>query len=820
MMKQRICIDRRWQLSGPRNDGWLEISSMPMGVHEILHEKKIIGDDFLTGEGETFKWVAEQDWVYRCTFEAPAGCASDSQTYLYFETLDTIVSIYLNGAEIAQGNDMYLPLRADVSGKIKKENILELRFSSPYEYIKKYAPPPEWKGKVNKWRILRKPGADFSNYLGAQPYITLVGVFGKVWLEIIDYAELTRVDAEPLLSNGYYMGAAVITAEATATKDTYIRAVFSDPEGGELGSFEAPFANGKAQGSVPVNGPRLWWPRGYGGQPLYTIEVELRREGSGRILDRCKKILGFRELKTDINFDLSVNGRKIRLWGANLAPLDGKTRRWNGERARRQLDLLEMANMNTLRVWGPGGEYDDELYDECDKRGILVWQEFHDDYGMEPDSSAYQDLCRREIEHTLRRLKHHPCIFMWCGGNEMIMGADFDHPGETIIGKDLYTKIAPALCAQLDPGRFYLPTSPYGGSFANDPREGDCHGYEMWWYIPGMEYPVACTEQMRVSGPALKSMRRWIPEDKLWDDSFIDAAYPSKRQKDLMPPAWFHRVANSLDIKAGPVQEFRDADNPYELAFKYAAAHAKAFKNGIKRSRMGRPSWSGKPRISNAHLIWKLADTWPLIYSAIIDYYLEPFIPYYEAKRSYAPVMCCFDIRDSITLWLVNDSPADVSGTMEYGLFSLGRNSYGEKRTIKAGMSSGRSGEIVSLDDFGQFRLENILYARFTDEKNGIDYVNIDYVDIDRRLVFPEAKLELSVKGNALSVQSDQFARCVELEGNDKGDEFGFYFEDNYFDLLPGIVKRIPIHGTHHSGLIGAKAHYSPYVTTLQWRET
>jgi hypothetical protein len=332
-----------------------------------------------------------------------------------------------------------------------------------------------------------------------------------------------------------------------------------------------------------------------------------------------------------------------------------------------------------------------------------------------------------------------------------------------------------------------------------------------------MEYPVACTELMRVSGPAVKSVKRWMSEDKLWDDDFVDATYPWKKQKDLMPKAWFHRVGNNLDIKAGPVHEFRDADTPYEMAFKYSAAHAKTFKLEIKRSRMGRPSFSGKPRISNAHLIWKLFDTWPLIYSAIIDYYLEPFHPYYEAKRSYEPVMCCFDIRDSITLWLVNDSAQDSSGTIEYGIFTPRTNTFLKLKKIPASMISGESGEIASLDEFGSFRTENILYARYIDKKRCIDYTAIEYVDSDRRLSFPEAKIMLKTEGDTLSVSTDLFARCVELEGNDKGDEFGFYFEDNFFDLLPGVTKKIKIHGRHTSGTITAKAHYSPHKTSITW---
>jgi hypothetical protein len=815
-VKQRIKLDRDWQLSTPKKDGWLDISSMPMGVHEILYDKKIIGEDFVIGEGESLKWVAEQDWTYRCTFKA---APSQSPAFLYFGELDTIVTVVLNGVEIGKGEDMYIPLRLDVSGKLKEENLLELRFKSPYTYMKENPLPPEWQGKINHWKVLRKPIVDFTNYLGAKPYLTLMGVFGDMYLEYVDYSELVTVDVEPLLSNGYHVGAAALQVSVTKAENVYAQVTVFDPRGKLAGSAELHFPAGKnqAEGSIRVNEPQLWWPRGYGQQPLYRVEVKLLRTENNELLDSSLKSIGFRELKTDINFKLRVNGKKVRMWGSNLAPLDGKTHRWNPERAQTLLDLFEMANMNTIRIWGETEPYEDELYEECDRRGILVWQEFYGSYGMLPDWPEYQALAEKETEYQIVRLKHHPSIFMWCGGNEVVMGGEYDHPGEKLIGLELYTEKFPAICARLDPSRFYFLTSPYGGKFSNDPREGDCHGYEMWWYVPGMEYPVAFSEHMRVSGPALKSMKRWIPEDKLWDPDFVDAVYPKKTAEDLMPPSWFHRVGNNLNTKAGPVHEFRDADTPYELAWKYAAAHAKAFKTGIKRSRMGRPSWSKIPRISNLHTIWKLADTWPLIYSAIIDYYLEPYIPYYEAKRSYEPVMCCFDIRDSITLWLVNDGVQDVSGTLEYGLFTPRTNTFLELRKIDAKMAAGQSGEIVTLDEFGQFRSENILYARFVDATRGVDYTNVDYVDIDRRLIFPEAKLSMSVQGDTLSVSTDSFARCVELEGSDKGDEFGFYFEDNYFDLLPGLTKKIRIKGRHNSGVISAKAHYSPHIASVNW---
>jgi len=179
--------------------------------------------------------------------------------------------------------------------------------------------------------------------------------------------------------------------------------------------------------------------------------------------------------------------------------------------------------------------------------------------------------------------------------------------------------------------------------------------------------------------------------------------------------------------------------------------------------------------------------------------------------------LCCFDIRDFITLWLVNDSAVDSCGVIDYGIFNICTNKVLMMRKLNVKMASGESGELVNLDDFGEFRTENIHFARYRDKKHEIDYTAIDYVDTDRRLIFPEARLTLSIDKDELSVTSDQFARCVELEGNEKGDEFGFYFEDNYFDLLPGVTKKVKINGRHKSGLITAKAHYSPHKATISW---
>jgi hypothetical protein len=85
-------------------------------------------------------------------------------------------------------------------------------------------------------------------------------------------------------------------------------------------------------------------------------------------------------------------------------------------------------------------------------------------------------------------------------------------------------------------------------------------------------------------------------------------------------------------------------------------------------------------------------------------------------------------------------------------------------------------------------------------------------------VTFPAAKLDVKVKDGALEITTDKFARTVTLEGDADGDAFGWFFEDNYFDLLPGEVKTVRILGHHAKGRITAKPWYSPNATTIDWR--
>lgn len=201
-----------------------------------------------------------------------------------------------------------------------------------------------------------------------------------------------------------------------------------------------------------------------------------------------------------------INGKKVRLWGGSMDPMQGYTHCYQKERAERIFDMVENANMNTLRIWGEGIPLPDEFYEEADRRGILIWQEFFMGHGAYPDNEEYGMKCVKEAEVLVRRLRHHASLLMWCGGNETIMGAELI--GKYPFGDWIAKSAFPEMLRRLDPERYYHVNSPYGGEWTNDPREGDSHTYECIWEYPYQEYPNFLSESIRTAPPARYSLEK------------------------------------------------------------------------------------------------------------------------------------------------------------------------------------------------------------------------------------------------------------------------------------------------------------------------
>jgi hypothetical protein len=407
---------------------------------------------------------------------------------------------------------------------------------------------------------------------------------------------------------------------------------------------------------------------------------------------------------------------------------------------------------------------------------------------------------------------------MWCGGNEQIYMVEiFDSEARRRIGHDIIVHDLKNLCAKMDPDRYYHVSSPSTGLYANEAGYGDTHGSRASSaYLPGESYSHFFSEDIRTSIPELKSLKRFIKVEDLWPQDFVDFQ-PYGKTKPL-PESWMRRTINRMEEKAGPYELFYDAVDPGSLIHKINAAASYDIRLIINKMRQGKPFYkSMEERSCNGYLIWKLDTSWPQIYCSLIDYYLEPGQVYYTVRRAYAPIHVSVDLEDHVYIWGTNDSTNDFSGQVCVEVFDFEIEKVVAKRTFPAGIPAGDSIILKNLDELGQFPLASLIHVYLLDE-TGITVVDEDfqYVKPERKLSFPEVKLDLEKVGEkSIRITTDRFARCIELSGDCGGETFGWHFEDNYFDLMPGKSRIINYFGKYTDGTVCAKAFYSPYKAFL-----
>jgi hypothetical protein len=540
------------------------------------------------------------------------------------------------------------------------------------------------------------------------------------------------------------------------------------------------------------------------------VELELRGP-DGNVEDAACFQTGFRRIDSPEPYRFVVNGKRITLMGGNFGPLDMATLCWDRDRMNRLFDLAENAFFNVMRMWGETGPSDDHFYEECDRRGILVWRDLCNS-GLIPEDGKYAAYRLREAEYQIPHLMAHPCVLVWCGNNESYLWASRKTLGDgRYIGRRTMLKLK-EICRRFDPDRHFVESSPSLGAFPNDPRGGNTHGYTNMWFVPGYDYLRFATEDTRISAPGLKSLRRFMRPEEIWPEGSSLLHVYGKTLP--WPDSWQFYTTSLGERKVGPIEEFYDADGPEALVYRLGAASGAHYRRAIETFRRGRPSdRQDEPRNGSGYLVWKFNDSWPEIYSAKVDYFLEPYMAYYYIRRAYAPLAVMFDIGSFVHAWVANDTPERFDGTLRVCLHDMQKGETIARTERAVSVEAGESKCIVRLDEFAQFDRGCVLSAELFDAMGDLAASATDFAEMERRLVFPDARLSLSFDGGELSIASDAFARCVELSGRSAdGDPFGWVFEDNYFDLMPGAAKKVRLLPRAHapSGLQSGKASDMP----------
>ncbi|MFE2916494.1 glycoside hydrolase family 2 protein [Kitasatospora indigofera] len=619
-MKDVTQLDQGWSL---HHEGALLPARVPGSVHTDLLAAGLIPDPYLGTDENEVAWVGRRDWTYSTRL---AGTGAHERTDLVFDGLDTAARITLGSTELGRTRNMHRSYRFDVTGLAGD---LAVHFTNPYQEAAEVRAITGERPNVypEPFQYIRKMASSFGWDWG--PTLPTSGIWRPVRLEHWSTARLAQVRPLVTVQDGTGRVEIHLTVERTAAgagRPLTARATVAGAEA------ETVLDGDRAVLTLDVPDPALWWPRGYGEQPLHDLDLTLA-DATGP-LDTWHRRIGFRTVELDrsadehgTGFTLVVNGERLFARGVNWIPDDTLVTRVTPERYRTRLTQAAEANIDLIRIWG-GGIYEDEaFYDACDELGLLVWQDFLFACAAYPEEQPLRGEVEAEARENVVRLMPHPSLVLWNGNNENLWGfRDWGWEPELAgdsWGEGYYLGVLPRIVAELDPTRAYSAGSPWSGSWnhhPNDPDHGTHHSWEVWNRQDYTEYranvPRFVSEFGWQAPPAHATLLRALPGEDLAADS---------------PGMLHHQKAEDGNgkLNRGVERHFAPPGDFDRWHYLTQVVQARAIATGIEHWRSHWPRCAGT-------VVWQLNDCWPVSSWAAIDGdgRLKPL--YHELRRLYA----------------------------------------------------------------------------------------------------------------------------------------------------------------------------------------
>ncbi len=702
---------------------WLE-ATVPGAVHLDLRRHGIIPDPHARMNEIGVQWVDDRDWVYRCRF-AWTPDADRPNRVLRFEGLDTVATLRLNGREIGRAENMFLPCEFHVEDAlVEGENELEIHFESARrvgaERRAAFFAAEGLSDPVSRFderAFVRKMQCAFGWDWG--PTLASCGVWGPVAL--LEYA--SRIATFSVRHAWNDDGTVTVEIDADVEgPGTLVPSLW--PTDGATGDDEEP----EWQGGRATLRPRLWRPLGCdeNDEPPVRYELGVALEHEGRVHDTAARTVGFsrnrllREPDEPLpgvrgeSFEFEINGRRLWVRGANWIPDLSFPGAITRERLRERLVQALGIGCNMLRVWGGGLYESDDFYELCDELGILVWQDFPFACGYYPDADGpagdYRAAVEREARHHIRRLRHHPCLALWCGNNENLQMWQQRWGGEALpepprfYGERLYDSLLPALVAELDGNHDYIPSSPVGpldGSRgepdANAGRVGDSHYWDVWhgrgdWKHYRDSDTRFSSEYGFASSCSLRAWDRCLDEEDRTPDS------PTVR--------WHDKTLKGYDTFMAYVRlHYPESATLEDWVYHSGLNQRDAMRAGVEHFRAFAPC--------RGSLIWQLNDIWPTQSWALIDSegVLKPAA--HEVRRLYADrLLALRRDRETIALWAMNDGLHPWPGTVALVAHDLRTGAILREARTDFDLAPDERRAVLAMDLTGLNTAETLVFAR------------------------------------------------------------------------------------------------------------
>ena len=389
---------------------------------------------------------------------------------------------------------------------------------------------------------------------------------------------------------------------------------------------------------LTIKQPHLWWPVGYGKANLYRIQMKY--ETNGVISDDTTFVFGIRTVGSKavevpgklLRRDFYVNGNRVHLVGGAWVPdmmLNRDSVRYDNE-----LKLCRNANINLVRIWGGGTTPPDVFFDLADRNGLMVWSDFwvtgdtHGEFKGSVDNPVESKVFISNMVSTIKRIRNHPSLLVWTGGNE-------GH-----IRKDLYDVMRESIIT-LDGTRPFIPSSSgfaklpagWNGAWPDNLASGVYSGGPYTWQDSKEYYNLADNAKDWVfkdetgipSQPTYNGLKKIIP-NLVWDKTLPFPLNHSWGYHDAATGGGkYDKYYATMVERYGQPVSMEDFSNKMQLmnATGYQGIFEAA---GHKLNEIG------------GVMLWKINAAFPSVIWQIYDWYLEPNAGYYFEQNACEPL--------------------------------------------------------------------------------------------------------------------------------------------------------------------------------------
>jgi beta-mannosidase len=660
-----------WQLGynpDPKSESLKWIPAVVPGAVQLdIARAEKYGLWYYAENWKDYLWMEDRSFTYRASFKKPDTKPGERVLFVS-EGIDYAFNIFFNGENLLNQEGMFTAVRLDLTDKLKPVNEIRIVILP----IPKSVAAPADRSQANH---SVKPAVSYG--WDWHPRLVPSGIWDETGLLIEPAIALENVQLDYLLNGSLDAATLTVHAEGRNLAGCRYQWKLVDKSGNTTLVKGGSFEDGSLDTASELKNPKLWWPHDQGDPYLYSFQFQLSNR-NGKLIQTREFPVGFRRVKLVLNtgagdpptfpksrivppFQLEINGRRIFCKGTNWVNPEVFPGIIAAARYEELIDRAVEVNFNIFRVWGGGIVNKESFFELCDAKGVLVWQEFPLACNNYPDDPHYLQILEQESASIIKRLRKHPSLAMWSGGNELF------NSWSAMTDQSLALRLLNSQCLKFDPLTPFIPTSPIDGvGHGHYVFREQQSGEEVFARMKRAHF-TAYTEFGVPSPASVEILRSIIPKEELW------------------PPrpgtSWeSHHAYKAWGLNTWLMQDMIEDYFGQSASLEELVAHGQLLQ-GEGYKCIYEEARRQKPYCAMA-INWCYNEPWPTAANnSILSYPTIPKPGFYQVRNACRPALASATIskftwkpgeRFATQVWILNDKPEVVKAgklkaTLVYG---------------------------------------------------------------------------------------------------------------------------------------------------------